>query len=124
MQDFRRLRVWERAHRLVLEIRAATHSFPRSGYSDLKSQLIRAAESIPANIVEGAGAASRKEFARYLDISIKSTTEVEYHLQLAVDYAILSPNDWHRLSDEVVQIRRMLIVLRRRVLGAARDTVR
>ena len=124
MQNFRRLRVWERAHHFALEVRRAAASFPRTGYADLKSQLVRAAESIPANIVEGTGAASPREFARFLEISIKSTSEVEYHLQLALDHGILRPNAWADLSDEVVQIRRMLIALRRKVLekGGGRDT--
>ena len=121
MQDFRRLRVWERAHQFTLEVREVVQSFPRTGYSGLKAQLLRAAGSIPANIVEGTGAASRKEFARYLDISIKSTSEVEYHLQLALDYGILRPNRWRDLSDEVVQIRRMLCALRRGILEADED---
>jgi len=121
MQNFRRLHVWERAHQFALDVRIATESFPRSGYSELKAQLVRAAESIPTNIVEGCGASSRKEFARYLDISIKSTFEVEYQLQLAKDYSILLPNRWESLSSEVVQIRRMLDGLRKSVLTADRN---
>lgn len=118
MQNFRRLHVWERAHQFALDVRIATQSFPRIGYSELKAQLISATESIPTNIVEGCGASSRREFARYLDISIKSTYEVEYQLQLARDYAILLPGKWESLSNEVVQIRRMLYGLRKAVLTA------
>lgn len=118
MQNFRRLHVWERAHQFALDVRVATRSFPVRGYSELKAQLISAAESIPTNIVEGSGASSQKEFARYLDISIKSTYEVEYQLQLARDYAILRPDKWECLSNEVVQIRRMLYGLRKAVLTA------
>ena len=121
MQSFRRLRVWERAHQFALDVRRATQSFPRSGYAELKSQLIIAAESIAANIVEGAAASSRKEFARFLDISIKSTSEVEYHLQLALDNGVMLPSKWKELSDEVVEIRRMLCGLRKAVLKADRD---
>ena len=120
MQSFRRLRVWERAHQFALEVRRVTQSFPRSGYAELKSQLVSAAESIATNIVEGAAAATCKEFARFLDISVKSTSEVEYQLQLALDYGILPANKWRALSDEVVQIRRMLCGLRRAVLEADR----
>ena len=121
MQNFRRLHVWERAHRFALDVRIATESFPRTGYSELKAQLVSGTESIPTNIVEGCGASSRKEFARYLDISIKSTFEVEYQLQLAKDYSILLPNRWESLSSEVVQIRRMLYGLRKSVLTADRN---
>lgn len=117
MQDFRRLRVWSRAHSFALAVRRAARSFPRSGYSDLKAQIVRAADSIASNIVEGCGAATRKEFARYLDISIKSTSEVEYRLQLALDCGLLSKAGWTTLSVEVVEIRKMLYGLRRALLA-------
>ena len=120
MQNFRRLRVWERAHQFALEVRKVTQSFPRAGYGELKAQWVSAAESIVTNIVEGTGAVTRKEFARYLDIAIKSASEVEGQLQLALDHGIILPITWHALSDEAVQIRRMLIGLRRAVLDADR----
>ena len=120
MQDFRRIAAWARAHALALEVRRATKSFPRSGYADLKSQLVRAADSIASNIVEGCAAATRKEFARYLDISLKSTSEVEYRLQLAFDQGVLDSATWHRLSAESVEIRKIIYGLRRAVLEADR----
>jgi four helix bundle protein len=82
MQDFRKLLVWGRAHALALGIRRVARAFPRTDYGSLRTQMIRAADSIAANIVEGCGAATRKEFARFLDISIKSAIELEYHRQL------------------------------------------
>lgn len=120
MQSFRDLLVWQRAHALALEVRRVTRSFPRSGYSSQKSQIIRSVESIPCNVVEGCGATSRKEFARYLDISIKSTSELEYQLQLARDCGVLSNRGWQSLTAETVEIRRMLCGLRRSVLLAER----
>ena len=120
MQNFRDLQVWERAHLFALAIRRASRSFPRRGYAELKSQMVRAAESIPSNIVEGCGAATRKEFARFLDIAIKSTSEVEYDLILAADNGVLAADLAESLSREVVEIRRMLCGLRRAVLNADR----
>ncbi len=121
MQNYRRLKVWKRAHAFAVQVRRCTRAFPRTGYAEMKSQLIRAAESIPSNIVEGCAAASRREFARYLDISIKSTSEVEYRLQLARDNRVLSHATWVALSDELVEIRKMLFGLRRAVLAADRE---
>ena len=86
MQDFRQLLVWKRAHAFALDVRGVVESMPR-GYSDLKAQITRAAQSIVNNIVEGCGAASRLEFARYLDISIKSTSQVDYQLEFGRDLA-------------------------------------
>lgn len=118
MQDYHKLLVWERAHAFALDVRRSTGAFPRDGYGELRSQVTRAAESIANNIVEGCGAATQKEFARFLDISIKSTSEVEYQLELARDYGILPHSTWLPLSDEAVEIRKMLYGLRRSVLGA------
>jgi four helix bundle protein len=119
MQDFRRLVVWQRAHAFVLDVRRATDAFPRAGHAALKSQIRRAAESIASNIVEGCAAASRKDFARYLDISIKSASEVDYQLQLARDLGVLGHDAWKPLAREVVELRKMLSGLRRTVLTAA-----
>ena len=85
----------------------------------MKAQLSRVAESIAANIVEGCGAASQKEFARYLDISIKSLNETEYHLLAARDRGALALMLWEPLTSEVIQIRRMTYALRNKVLLAA-----
>lgn len=117
MQPFRRLDVWKRAHAHALNVRRATRSFPRSGYTKLKSQIVASAESIVFNIVEGCGANTNPEFARFLDISIKSTMELEAQLQLARDYGILHEREWRTLTAETVEIRRMLCGLRKRVLG-------
>jgi four helix bundle protein len=118
MQDFHQLRVWQGAHEFALAVKRAARSFPRVGQSESKSQLIRAADSIVSNIVEGCGAATRKEFARYLDISIKSACEVEYRLQLAYDENCMSYRVWQRLSEQVIRIRKMLFRLRKSVIAA------
>ena len=119
MQDFRQLLVWKRAHAFALNIRRATQAMPRTGYTDLKSQMTRAAQSIVDNIVEGCGAASRLEFARYVDIGIKSTSEVDYQLELARDLGVMSHDVWKPLAKEVIELRKMLSALRRSVLAAA-----
>lgn len=115
MQDFRKLKVWQRARTFSREVRRLAAGFP-PGNAELKEQLASAAESITRNIVEGAGAASKKDFARFLDFSIKSSMETEYHLQVAVDDGLISQATWQRLTDEVVVIRKMLFRLRRAVL--------
>lgn len=81
--------------------------------------MLSAAESIVFNIVEGCGSATSKELARFLDISIKSTCELEYQLQLATDCNLLPRHVWIPLSAETIEIRRMLCGLRRKVLNPA-----
>jgi four helix bundle protein len=116
MQDYRKLIVWERTHAHTLKVRLATKQFPNKGYSNLKSQMTRAAESIGYNIVEGCGSSTANEFARYLDISIKSASELDYQLLLSKGYGVLSEIDWAAHSKETIEIRRMLSKLRGKVL--------
>jgi four helix bundle protein len=78
--------------------------------------MVSSAESVAFNIVEGCGASRPKEFARFLDISIKSTCELEYQLQLASDATLLLPSIGRPLCTETIEIRRMLCGLRRKVL--------
>ena len=107
MQDYRRLRVWRKAHAHVLNVRRATNRFPRTGYASLKSQLIRAAESMPFTLVEGCGAHSQKDMAR-----------LQYQLLLARDYGVLPRDQWKILTEETIDIRRMLCGLRNKILGS------
>jgi four helix bundle protein len=121
MQDHRRLRVWTKAHAHILNVRRATHRFPRTGYASLKSQMTRAAESIAFNIVEGCGSSSQKELARFLDISIKSASELDYQLVLARDYGVLVDDEWKALSEATIDLRRMLCGLRAKVLDSGQQ---
>jgi hypothetical protein len=70
--------------------------------------------------VEGCGAASPREFARFLDMAIKSSSEVEGQFELAKDFGVLPEADWHTLTKEVISIRRQLCALRARVLNAVK----
>jgi four helix bundle protein len=116
VQDYKRLRVWEKAHNLALSVREATNRWPRSGYAALKGQITRAAESIAFNVVEGCGATTQRELARFLEIAIKSTLELEYQLTLARDYALLDHGEWEALAAQTIDVRRMLCGLRKKVL--------
>jgi four helix bundle protein len=122
MQDFRKLLVWHRAHALALAVRRAAETFPPRGFASLKQQLTDAADSVAANIVEGAASDTNPEFARFLNIALKSAAETEYWLQLARDTGALHVVRWRALSTETVEIKRMISGLRRRVMEQiARD---
>ena len=122
MQDFKHIRAWQRAHALAIAIHKQTRHFSRMGYSHLRSQLTRAADSIASNIVEGCGAATNKEFARFLDMSIKSDNELEYHLLESRDLDLLTLPVWQGFNDETIEIRKMIFVYRKKVLASSRDS--
>ena len=93
-KGFRNLVVWQRAHELTLLVYRLTKKFPKEEVYGLKSQMRRAASSVPANIVEGQGA-GQGNYKRHLLIAKGSLAEVEYFLILA--------NDLRYLSDEEIK---------------------
>ncbi len=111
MQDFRKLRVWEKAHNLTLDIYRATKCFLRDEMYGLTSQMRRAAVSIGSNIAEGSCRKGDADFGRFLQMAAGSASEVEYQLLLARDLNLLETPDWVRLSEEVVDVKRMLTSL-------------
>jgi len=70
--------------------------------------MIRAAMSIPANIVEGRGQASDREFCRFLRYAVHSSSELEYHIVMGRDIRAISLSDSKSLLDQVIEVRRML----------------
>ena len=117
MRDFRKIKAWQRAHALSIAIHTLSRGFSRKGYSHLRSQLNRAAESIPTNIVEGCGARTNKDFARFLGISIDSANETEYHLLAAHDLSLIREDDWQKTTSEIIEVRKMIFGYRRKVLS-------
>ena len=115
MKDFRNLQVWEKGHRLALACYRATNSFPNAERFGLISQMRRAAVSIPANIAEGCGKNGNGEFQRFLTIATGSASELEYHFLLAHDLGYLTEADYGTLDQSVVEIKRMLAALIKKV---------
>ena len=92
----------------VMSVYEYTSSFPESEKFGLSSQMRRASISIPSNIAEGAGRLSRKDFSRYLNISLGSSSELETQLILAYK---LGYGDAKLLLSDLEAIRKMLIGL-------------
>jgi four helix bundle protein len=111
VQDFRNLKVWEKAHSLTLDVYKAGKTFPREEMYGMTSQMRRASVSIGANIAEGACRRGDIDFARFLQIAVGSASELEYHLLLARGLDLLKAADYRRLSDEAVEVKRMLASL-------------
>jgi len=80
IKSFQDLEIWQLAHKLVLEIYSLTDKLPKKEEYRLTSQIIRAAISIPANIAEGMGRFSTKEFIHYLLITRGSLEELRYYI--------------------------------------------
>ena len=108
VRDFRELKVWQKSHKLVLDIYQVTGEFPRQETYALASQLRRCSASIPANIAEGCGRDGEAELGRFMLISMGSASELEYHLLLARDLDYLDSQQYQDLSQRTQQFKRML----------------
>jgi four helix bundle protein len=78
LKSFTELEVWQKAHRLFLDITVDVEKYPSTRAAKVISdQILRSSGSISANISEGFNAASTKEYVHYLDIARRSTAETE-----------------------------------------------
>lgn len=111
MQNYKELRVWQRAHQLVLGIYRASKSFPKEEVYALTSQIRRSASSTPTNIVEGCGKFTAADFANFLQIALGSANETEYLLLLAKDLEYLTIEHYAILDRQVNEVKTMLIDL-------------
>ena len=108
MQDYRKLVVWQRAHRFALAAYRTLPSFPAAEKYALTSQLRRALVSVPTNLVEGRSRHSTPSFAAFIDVAGSSAAEVEYLLLLSRDLGYLAEATHASLATDIEEIRRML----------------
>ncbi|SRR6266545_1049430 len=120
MGPFRRLVVWQKAHQLTLAIYRVTKSFPDDERYGLTAQMRRCAVSIGANLAEGSARRSDKDFARFVLIAFGSASELEQHLLLVVDLEYVAKDLHVKLDADVIEIKRMLAGLNRRLMADGR----
>jgi four helix bundle protein len=108
MRDFKQLKVWQKAHQLVLAVYRSTKQFPPEERFGLTAHLRKTATSVPSNVAEGCGREGEREFARFLSIAAGSASEAEYQLLLARDLGYLQHDDHRQLDTQVNEVKRML----------------
>ena len=113
MQDYRKLRVWQTAHALVMKVYLVTNRFPASERYGLTAQLRRSCCSIPANIAEGSMRSSDLGFGQFVQIAAGSASEADYHLLLARDLGYLPPEIHEQLAKELQGLRRGISALQK-----------
>ena len=118
MRDFRQLQVWEKAHSMTLASYQITKDFPKYEIFGLVAQIRRCSASIPSNIAEGCGRLGNSELHRFLQIACGSANELEYHFLLARDLGYIPPSDYDLTQKRVLELKRMLVALARKVAAA------
>jgi four helix bundle protein len=108
-QSFRDLIVWQKSHKLALEIYRLTKTFPSDEKFGIISQMRRAAVSVPANIAEGFTRRSIKDKSNFYNISQSSLHELEYFLILSKDLGYINNFDLFSSIDEIAKMLHGLI---------------
>ena len=112
IENYKDLRAWQAARRLVKEVYNVSELFPRDEMFGLRQQIRRASVSAPSNIAEGYGRASRDDYIRFLRISRGSLFEVETQMVLACDLEYVSPNKlspFREIFNEAIALLQALI---------------
>jgi four helix bundle protein len=110
MRDYKKLEVWKKSHELYMHVKKTiVIKFPKEERYELSSQLLRAALSVPLNIVEGCGKFTDKDFARFLDNSLGSTNETDYCCFAAYELKYITEQEYLRVNKMVNEVRAMLI---------------
>ena len=105
---YEQLEVWKKARWIVKEIYILTEKFPTQEQYGLTSQLRRAATSIVANIAEGSGRRSTKDYIHFISIAQGSLYEVHAHLTMANDVGYTTLDSDHKIWTELRNIDKML----------------
>lgn len=108
---FEDINTWQKARKISLEIYIASGKGEFSRDYELRSQIRRSAVSIMANIAEGQGRRTDRDFANFLNMSLGSLAETKSHLYLALDLKYLDEISFKNLYDKLVEVGRMVLSL-------------
>ncbi len=108
---FEDIQAWQKARVLTRLVYQATASEAFKNDYGLRDQIRRASVSIMANIAEGHGRLSDREFANFLNIARGSAAELKSHLYVAIDIEFLSKDKFEELYSLIDEIQRMIFGL-------------
>lgn len=115
VRSYRDLVVWQKSMVLAADVYRLTRQFPKQEEFRISGQMIRAATSIPANIAEGHGRGTRKDYAHFVSIAKGSVAELETFLLLSGDLSLAAEECVSPVLALAEEVGRMLSALRRRL---------
>ena len=117
MKSYRELEVWQKAHELALLVFGMTERFPRSDQYGVVSQVRRSASSVPANIAEGFGRGTTREFLRSLQIARGELEETRYFMLLSRDLGRISKEAFEKVESGCDSTGRLINALGKSLRG-------
>ena len=107
-RNHERLRVFHDAHKVVIATYRNSESFPRDEWFGLRSQIRRAAVSVTCNIVEGSARETTRDYVRFLNVALGSSSELQYLMLLVEALEIPTGSDWKSLEPKCRSVTRQL----------------
>lgn len=108
MQDFKNLRVWQRAHELALLTYRLTVNFPRDEMFGLRNTLRRTSVDVAAYIAEGCAKPSDAEFDKSLSTSLAFANRLEYYALLSRDLSFLESSSHADYEDAITEVKKRI----------------
>ncbi|SRR5215204_4411316 len=110
-KKFEEIQAWQKARKATRRVYEITSDGKFAKDFGLRDQIRRASISIMANIAEGQGRFSNKEFANFLNIAHGSVAETQSHLYVALDMEYFNQDNFHELYDLLDEVARMTMSL-------------
>ena len=108
MQDFKNLKVWQKAHELALFTYEITADFPKEELFGLRNTLRKTSVDIPGFVAEGCGKTNDQEFGKLVNMAIGLNNRLEYYALVAKDLHLLNEAIHKDYTDRIIEVRKML----------------
>lgn len=117
MKNFEQLKIWQKGFEIAVNAIKLTSPFPQEQKFGLALQITKAAISIPSNIAEGSSRSSKKDYHRFLEISLGSSFELDTQLLIAktVNFGQIDLIDL--LLKQIDEEQKMIMSFMRKVQG-------
>jgi four helix bundle protein len=116
VKSYKELEIWKNGMNIVEIIYEIVSHFPENEKYVLSNQILRASVSIPSNIAEGFGRYSKKDFARFIGIAIRSLFELETQLIIAKNLSYIGTDNFLEIMELIEKESKMLFSFRQKML--------
>ncbi len=116
MHNYKEMKIWQKARKLVKVVYSISKKLPKEELYGLTSQIRRAVVSVPANIAEGAGRGTDRDFCHFLDIARGSLFELDTLLILSTDLEYVSEEELNPVFESINEIVKMMVSFQSRLV--------
>jgi four helix bundle protein len=108
MRNFKELRIWQKGIEIAVKTFQLTETFPKEDKYGISQQMTRSRVSIPSNIAEGSSRRSEKDYARFIEISLGSSFELETQLLISEKLSKRDQTLLQQLKEDITDQQKML----------------